>query len=1213
MVARARVALRCHAMPCLSRGPLPCVLLTCALLAPSARAADPPPRLFDGETLRGWEGDPRYWRVEDGQIVGTITDKADDNQFLIGKVPLADFRLVVEVKLTTATGQNSGIQFRSQKVDEKGRPSVKGYQADIGGPDGIFWCDVYDEHGRGWLFQDGPPKGTRLDDPEGAAGWHVYEIVAVGSKILAALDGKRCFELDDPAGPREGILALQLHAGPAMEVRFRNFRVALNPRPELLTTEYDNNRLRVDEAEPLTPHEALRRMQVAEGFRVELVAAEPRVRQPIAFTFDARGRIWVAESYDYPERPAPGTGKDRLVILEDRDRNGTFETRKVFTEGLGLVSGFELGFGGVWVAAAPELLFIPDRDGDDRPDGPPEVLLDGFDDADTHETPNAFIWGPDGWLYGNHGVFNDSLVGKPGTPYEARVPMSAAVWRYHPTRHVFEVFAHGGSNQWGLDFDPLGEAFMTHCRSFNGGGMTTHVSQGGYYWRQGGQHPWPHAYVPLRAAADHDHGLGGAGGDLRHGGHTHVGTLIYQGDNWPAPWRGRLYTHNLHGGLINVEAIEPARSGYVVRHVETEFWRAGDPWFVGVALRTGPDGAVYMIDWYDRQHCHHRDVEKWDRSNGRIYRIVHGETARKGADLARARDGELVALLGHANDWHARTAQRLLHERAAAGRLSAEVPGALRALVRGEAGAGMAAADLPHRLRALWTLHATGALTTAELRALAADREPLVRAWAVRLATDAGAPDRTLLPVLAQLARREDAPVVRRHLASALQRLPLAARWPVVEALAMRAEDADDPNIPGLLWFGSEPLVAPSLARALALAQRTRIPSLRQAITRRVAMEERGLPLVVAALARAPASEQAGVLQSLREALAGRTGLRMPVGWSAVATRLYRSLDPEVRRPAELLGAQFGDRSMLPELRRTLADRAAVTSARRHALAALLIARDPEAAPVLHGLLDDEEFDRSAVAALARYDHPDTPRVLLAHYAKLPPSLQQAAIGTLSTRATYARALLDAIAAGTIPRRDLTALYARQLARFPEADIQAKLAALWGRTRAQDGDKAAEIAEYKAIWLASEPWLYSAARGRLVYERLCAQCHTLFGEGGQIGPDLTGSPRHDIDYLLDNIVDPSQLIGKDYQQTVLETTDGEYLSGLVQGEDDRTLTLQTLTETRVLDKRNIKSRELSDSSMMPEGLLLGLSPAEIQNLLKYLAGPAQVARPPAAP
>jgi hypothetical protein len=216
-------------------------------------------------------------------------------------------------------------------------------------------------------------------------------------------------------------------------------------------------------ADGLAPEAAARAMTVPPGFQVLLAAGEPDVRQPIAMAFDDRGRLWVAEAYAYPRRVPDAQARDRILIFEDTTGDARYDKRTVFHEGLNLVSGLQVGFGGVWVGAAPYLLFIPDRDGDDRPDGPPQVLLDGWGYQDTHETLNSFIWGPDGWLYGCHGVFTHSNVGKPGAPDTARTRINAGIWRYHPTRHTFEVFAEGTSNPWGVDFNDRGHAFATAC------------------------------------------------------------------------------------------------------------------------------------------------------------------------------------------------------------------------------------------------------------------------------------------------------------------------------------------------------------------------------------------------------------------------------------------------------------------------------------------------------------------------------------------------------------------------------------------------------------------------------------------------------------------------------------------------------------------------------------------------------------------------------
>ncbi|MGA8258683.1 MAG: PVC-type heme-binding CxxCH protein, partial [Arenicellales bacterium] len=225
------------------------------------------------------------------------------------------------------------------------------------------------------------------------------------------------------------------------DFRFHDKRPAVHERPVV-------GRPDIYPYAGLPAEKAAQVMKVPDGFSVSVSAAEPDVKQPIAMALDDRGRLWVAEAYAYPVRAPEGQGHDRILIFEDTNGDGRFDQRKVFTDGLNLVSGLQVGFGGVYVGAAPYLLFIPDRNGDDIPDGKPQVLLDGWGYQDTHETLNTFTWGPDGWLYGCQGVFTHSRVGKPGTPYGERVPINAGIWRYHPIRHVFEVFAEGLSNPW---------------------------------------------------------------------------------------------------------------------------------------------------------------------------------------------------------------------------------------------------------------------------------------------------------------------------------------------------------------------------------------------------------------------------------------------------------------------------------------------------------------------------------------------------------------------------------------------------------------------------------------------------------------------------------------------------------------------------------------------------------------------------------------------
>ena len=491
-------------------------------------------------------------------------------------------------------------------------------------------------------------------------------------------------------------------------------------------------------AAPLPPTEAIGRMRVPDGFTVMLFAAEPEVVQPIAFTIDPRGRLWVVENYSYPIWLGGPQGKDRILIFEDTDGDGHFDRRTVFYDKGTNFTGIELGFGGVWVCATPNLLFIPDRDGDDRPDSPPVAVLDGWDTKAQHNMFNALKWGPDGWLWGCNGILSNSRVGKPGTPDDRRVPINCGVWRYHPIRQVFEAVAHGTTNPWGLDFDDHGEAFITNCVIPH----LFHVVPGAHFQRMFGQDYNPNLYGLLETCADHLHWAGGHWTDSREGkghekhsaaggGHAHVGAMIYLGDNWPEQYRGSLLTFNIHGHRANHDRLERKGSSYVAHH-DRDFLTVDDTWFRGLELKYGPDGAVYFTDWTDRGECHETDADNAHRENGRIYKLGFGKIKPVQVNLATSTDEELARLQLHKNDWYVRTARRLLQERAANGANLTAANEALLSILKTHP-------DVTRRLRALWALHATGALDDQALLGLLDDADESIRGWAIRLLADRGA------------------------------------------------------------------------------------------------------------------------------------------------------------------------------------------------------------------------------------------------------------------------------------------------------------------------------------------------------------------------------------------------------------------------------------------------------------------------------------------
>jgi putative membrane-bound dehydrogenase-like protein len=961
----------------------------------------------------------------------------------------------------------------------------------------------------------------------------------------------------------------------------------------------------------LSPEDAVKEMSLPPGFKATLFAGEPDVKQPIAFAIDDRGRLWVAEAYTYPIRAAEGQGKDRILVFEDTNGDGKFDKRTVFMEGLNLVSGLEVGFGGVWVGAAPYLMYIPMKDGDEpKPAGPPQTLLDGFAYQDTHETLNTFTWGPDGWLYGCHGVFTQSNVGKPGAPNSQRTRINAGVWRYHPTKHRFEVFAEGTSNPWGVDFDEHGQCVIEACVIPH----LFHMIQGGRFERQAGNHFNPYVYNDIKTIADHVHWVGNQGPHAANsrsaaagGGHAHAGLLIYQGDNWPAEYRGKVYMNNIHGACINEDVLERRGSGFVGHHAPNLI-NFNDSWSQIINLETGPDGAVYMIDWYDKNQCHHTDPNGHDRTNGRIFKIAYGQPKWTPVNLQKKNDEELIDLAINRGDWSSRHARRILQERAAANpRVAKEV------VARAPKDSG----DQKPMLRWLWTAHVAGGVTEAILNKGLRNTGEYVRAWAVQLACQET--NKPISPALvkefAQLAKSDKSPVVRLYVASGCQRLPVESRWEIVQNLLAHSEDANDHNLPLMDWYAAEPLVAQNMQRALAIAEGSKLPNILNFTVRRTAAlnTPEAFAAITSMLGRMNNDPQRlDVLNGLSLALKGQRKADMPQGWAAIETKLGASSNPDVQAQVQALSLTFGSATAVAALKKTLMETSADAGARRTAFESLLGAKEPGLPPLLQELLRDPSMQSSALRGLAAYDDPKTASAILAVYPSLDGSRKRDALNTLASRASFAKPLLASVSGGTIPKQDLTAELVRQLRTLKDQDLNHEIEQVWGVMRDSAADKQKEIAKYRAIFAAGGSQPGDASRGRAVFAKTCQQCHTLFDTGGKVGPDLTGSNRGDLDYLLQNIVDPNAVIPNDYKAWNLETTDDRSISGILRQQDEKSVTLVTANETIVVPRAEVKSLKESQLSMMPEGLLMPLNDQEVRDLLYYLRSAAQAPLPATA-
>jgi putative membrane-bound dehydrogenase-like protein len=942
------------------------------------------------------------------------------------------------------------------------------------------------------------------------------------------------------------------------------------------------------DAKFLSADEAVAAMTIKEGYQVNAWAAEPMVTQPMAFCWDDRGRLWVAENRDYEDRGKgfSNSGDSRIVILEDTDHDGKADSRKVFMEGIAFPAALAVGFDGVFVGAPPNLLFVPDKNGDDKADlDDIEVRLTGWGIRDRHETLNSFHWGPDGWLYGTQGFATPSKIRKPngkGRIYRHNdafpenllegegTDINGGVWRYHPTREKFEVVAHGFSNPWGIDYDAKGQMFITACVIPH----LWHVIPGGIYHRQGGQHFNPYVYNDIKTIADHSHRS------------AHGGARIYQSDAFPATERGRIFMANIHEHGVLSDELIPKGSGFTAPHGD-DFMMANNAQWVGFSLEVGPEGGLYVLDWHDADIC---GSDVLNKETGRIFRIMPKVSQAKNwegryADLSKMTDQQLVALQTSPSEWHARRARIILQNRAFKHPLSPAVHADLKAMFQ-----NLQNADF--RLRAMWTLHVTQGFQKYELVKALSDQDAHVRAWAIQMLCEDAQPTAEVVTTFAKMAKSDSSPVVRLYLASALQRLDYSSRWFIAGELAKHAEDSTDHNLPRMIWYGLEPMVVENPTKALNLAITSKIPLISQFLARRLVDADLTEKLV-ATIGNFPTKQS--LLEGMRDALDGRYDMAPPANWKGVYAKL-KSKPGTSATIAEELHQHFGDTEAAKKQLITLKNQAAPLPQRASALQMLSLRQRPELVKELPALLDDPNLRKDAIRAIASYDNEALGKLILERYPALSASEKAEAVQTLASRPKYGWLLTQALAKGTLSKKDIPAYVARQLRRV----VGSGFVEVWGPIDHVAFDEKA-YTKYRALLSDKALGTSDVHKGKLIFTNTCGPCHTLYGQGGTLGPDLTGSNRTNVDYLLGNILDPSGEIQDDYKMVVVTTRDGRTFVGNIAKETDRQLTLRVVGQDAVVvNKSDIQSREVTPSSMMPTGLLEPLTDQEVLDLVGYL-------------
>lgn len=975
------------------------------------------------------------------------------------------------------------------------------------------------------------------------------------------------------------------------------------------------------------PAEAAAKMTVTDGLAVKLFASEPEVRQPIFVKMDDRGRLWTIQYLQYPNpaglkrvetdrwsrtvydrlpQPPPlgPRGADKITILEDRDGDGQADHFKDFVTGLNLTTGVEFGHGGVYVIQVPYLLFYPDRNRDDVPDSDPEVLLTGFGMEDAQSFANHLTWGPDGWLYGVNGSTTTCQI--------RGIEFQQGCWRYHPLSKEFELFCEGGGNLYGLTFDEQGKLFYS-----SNGGLFYHAVQGGYYQKTFNKHG------PLHNLYTYGH--------LRHvknpgvRGTPTTGGTIYLGDTFPPQYRGAFLCGNFLGHSGSWWHVQPRQST-----VEASFagllFDSHDTWFGPTDLCLGAGGSIYVSDFHDRRTAHPDPDADWDRSNGRIFKIeASGVKPLSAFDLSQQSNEELIDLLDQSNRWFSQRARSELAHR----RDPSVIPRLQKMALQN---------DNPQRaLEALWALHVTAPLEESVVRRLLGHPYDEVRCWTVRLLGDTRRVSPGISREFVRLAGVDASVQVRQQLAASARRLPSRDALPILQQLLRRDEDAQDLRLPLLLWWALESKAmshADDVVDLFAHRQAWEHPlnvDCALKLIRRYAADGSvvGYAACLRLLEAMPPTLTPSAHQALTRGLAerevgltglGKGGLFLQQGSASeaelsIARRKFSAVTPALKKYI----ARYWNEDQSNLLWLNMAVRCRVDGAYSYLKKAVtqplsdaevrlqqieLLARFGrlDCVPQLLSFAIDHELHKvrsAALAALERFDDANIGPQLLAHYPSMPAEIQTRTRGLLFSRLPTTKAFLDLVDQGKVDPQQVPITELRQITVHGEESLNQRVQKHWGKITA--GTPEEKLAAMRRFNNDLRAGTGDRQRGRQLFEKNCANCHQLFGRGAKIGPDLTSTTRQDTAALLANLVDPSAVIRRNYLTSIIVTTSGRLLSGLIIQRDAAKLTMANAKgELTTIPGAEIEEIRTSPVSLMPENQLDNLTPQERRDLFQYL-------------
>ena len=997
--------------------------------------------------------------------------------------------------------------------------------------------------------------------------------------------------------------------------------IAGNEKVAEIIRNFGGRGVMADDSDPTPASEAVAQFQLHEGLAIDLVACEPEVSQPLFLTWDSRGRMWVVQYRQYqfpaglkivrydqhlravfdkvPEPPPHGVrGADKITVFEDTDGDGLYDKHKDVVTGLNIATSVQIGHGGIWVLNPPYLLFYPDANGDDVPDGDPEVHLSGFGLQDTHSVANSLLWGPDGWLYGANGSTTIGTVSSrvtKGVYFEGQ-----CIWRYHPDTHVFEIYAEGGGNTFSLDIDSKGRIF-SGTNFGNTRGM--YYPQGSYAEKNWGKHgplTNPYAFGFFLHMKNN--------GDERRFSQAFA---IYEGGLLPRQFHETIVGPNALQNLVWQSDRIPDGSTYRTKDT-AHYLTSPDRWFRPVYTGVGPDGAIYLADWYDTRLSHVSPVDDWHKESGRIYRIRKESSPPRyrGGDLSKLSHSELIAHFDHPNKW---VRKRALLELGWRGDKSVTNDLARKVSEDGS-------------LEALWAINLLDELTPDRVTNWLRHKDSHIRRWVVRLVGDRGpryivseldGHDATnaVRAALATLALNEEDVHVRSQLASTAKRIDTISALGVIENLLRHDQDVDDPHMPLLIWWALEAHAKnwPAIEALFSAEDLWSLPMTRQAIVSRLmqryaaAETTEDLHRAARLVELAPNAESVELLLTgLNRAYQGRSLPKLPDtlnnaltayqekrGEAGVVLALRQGSPNAVPKALDSIRNRSADLGIRIELARTFGEirhDAAIDS-----LIRLATARDTR----------EPSLQRVALQSLGRYDDARIPRAIIGSLGgaiSAENDLRSTACRTLAGRAAWAKALLKELTDWRLRESDIPPDVVQRLRTYQDPEIATAVQKVFGKQTEISSPAKIEKIKRLTQLLTVGTGTSNVESGKLLFTKRCATCHKLFGEGKQIGPPLDAYDRASLKFWLPAIVEPSLEIREGYQSYMAVTKDALVINGMIDAQDANTVTLRTAEDQRVvLARNNLQNLKAIETSLMPDDTLKDLTDQQLRDLFAYLS------------